>query len=179
MNTSLRTKIFLKSHKREIQFVLYFILFFLLLQIAHYSLKSYTSPILVHKLNTEVSSKIINFITPDEKTFTRGNTIGSGGFSIRIAQGCEGTEGILLIIAALGAFSMGIKQKISGMLVGTLVIYVSNLVRITTLYYTLKYKPGMFDLIHVYVGQTFIILIGVFFFIAWINKFAELDEKRV
>ena len=49
-------------------------------------------------------------------SFARGDIIGSGGFTIRIAQGCEGTEGILLIIAALCAFSMGIKQKISGML---------------------------------------------------------------
>lgn len=178
METSLRTKLFLKSHKREIRFVLYFILFFFLLQIAHYSLKRYTSSLLVHKLNAEVSSKIINFITPAEKSFAQGGIIGSDGFTIRIAQGCEGTEGILLIMAALGAFSMGIKQKISGMLVGFLIIYVSNLVRITALYYTLKYKPGMFDVIHVYVGQSFIIFIGVFFFIAWISKFAELDEKR-
>ena len=178
MKNSLRIKIFLKSHKREIRFVLYFVLFFLLLQIAHYSLQKYTSPLLVHKLNAEVSSKIINFITPSEKSFARGDIIGSGGFTIRIAQGCEGTEGILLIIAALCAFSMGIKQKISGMLAGSLIIYLANLVRITALYYTLKYKPGMFDLIHVYVGQTFIIFIGVLFFIVWISRFAELDEKR-
>jgi len=178
MKKSLRIKIFLRSHKREIRFVLSFILFFFLLQIAHFSLKKYTSPLLIHKLNAEVSSKIINVITPDEKTFTRGDTIGSAGFSIRIAQGCEGIEGILLITAALCAFSMGMKQKVSGIIVGSLIIYVANLSRITALYYTLKYKPKLFDFLHVYVGQTFIIFIGVLFFILWISRFAELDEKQ-
>ena len=176
MKKSLRTRMFLKSHKREVRFVLYFILFFLALQILHYSVRSYTSPLLVHKLNAGVSSRIINFITPSEKSFSNGSIIGSGSFTIRIAQGCEGIEGILLITAALCAFSMGIKQKISGILAGSLIIYIANLIRIVVLYYTLKYRPGMFDLTHVYIGQTFIIFIGVLFFITWITNFAKSDE---
>ena len=167
---------FLKSHKREVRFVLYFILFFIGFQIVHYSVRSYTSPLLVHTLNAQVSSRIINFITPDEKSFSHGNIIGSGGFTIRIAQGCEGIEGILLITAALCAFPLGIKQKISGIILGSFIIYIANLIRIAVLYYTLKYRPGLFDLAHVYVGQTFIIFVGVLFFIAWITNFAQSDE---
>ncbi|MDD5722835.1 MAG: archaeosortase/exosortase family protein [Syntrophales bacterium] len=176
MKNSLRIRIFLKSYKSEVRFVLYFILFFLALQLLHYSVRSYTSPLLVHKLNAGVSSRLINFITPGEKSFSNGNTIGSGSFTIRIAQGCEGIEGILLITAALCAFPLGIKQKMSGVLVGSLLIYIANLIRIVVLYYILKYRPGMFDLAHVYVGQTFIIFVGVLFFIAWITNFAQSDE---
>lgn len=176
MKNSLRTKIFLKSHKGEIRFVLYFILLFLALQIAHYSIRSYTSPLLVHTLNAEASSGIINFITPWEKSFSRGDLIGSGGFTIRIAQGCEGIEVILLLTAALCAFSMGIKQKIGGVLAGSLILYVANLARIVALYYTLKYRPDMFDLAHVYIGQTFIVFVGILFFMAWITYFARSDE---
>jgi len=176
MKSSLRTRIFLKSHKGEIRFVLYFILFFIALQIVHYSIRSYTSPLLVHTLNAGVSSRIINFITPGEKSFSRGGLIGSGTFTIRIAQGCEGIEGILLITAALCAFSMGMKQKIGGVLVGALILYVANLARIVALYYTLKYRPDMFDLAHVYIGQTFIVFVGILFFMAWITRFARSDE---
>ncbi len=117
--------------------MLYFILFFLVLQIAHFSFRSYTSPLLVRTLNAAVSSRIINFITPGEHSFTRGDTIGSGAFTIRIAQGCEGIEVILLITAALGAFSMRILPKVAGILAGSLVLYLANLVRITGLYYAL------------------------------------------
>ena len=176
MKTSFRTRIFLKTYREEIRFVLYFILFFLVLQIANYSIRSYTSPLLVHTLTAGVSSRIINFITPSEKSFARGASIGSGTFSIAIAQGCEGIDGILLVTAALCAFNMGIRRKIGGILVGLLVMYMANLARTIGLYYTLKYRPNMFDLAHVYIGQTFIILVGILFFMAWITQFARSDE---
>jgi exosortase family protein XrtM len=176
MKTSFRTRIFLKTYREEIRFVLYFILFFLVLQIANYSIRSYTSPLFVHTLTAGVSSRIINFITPGEKSFARGASIGSGTFTIKIAQGCEGIDGILLVTAALCAFNIGIRRKIVGILVGSLVMYMANLARTIGLYYTLKYRPDMFDLAHVYIGQTFIIFVGILFFMAWITKFARSDE---
>ena len=176
MKTSVRTRIFLKTYREEIRFVLYFILVFLVLQIANYSIRSYTSPLLVHTLTAGVSSRIINFITPGEKSFARGAIIGSGTFTIAIAQGCEGTEGILLVTAALCAFNMWIRWKIVGILVGSLVMYMANLARTIGLYYTLKYRPDMFDLAHMYIGQTVIIFVGILFFMTWITKFARSDE---
>jgi exosortase family protein XrtM len=176
MKTSLRTKIFLKTYKEEIRFVLYFILFFLVLQVAYYFIRPYTSPLLIHTLNTGVSSRIINFITPGEKSFARGASLGSGAFAISVAKGCEGTEGILLITAALCAFNMGMRRKIAGILAGSLVMYMANLARIIGLYYTLKYKPAMFDLAHMYIGQTFIIFVGILFFMAWITTVSRSHE---
>jgi exosortase family protein XrtM len=176
MNTSLRTRIFLKTYREEIRFVLHFILFFLLLQMANYSIRSYTSPLFVHTLTAGASSRIINFITPAEKSVTRGASIGSGTFSIAIAQGCEGIDGILLVTAALCAFKMRIRRKVLGILVGSLVMYTANLARTVGLYYTLKYRPTMFDLAHVYIGQTFFISVGILFFMAWITQFAKSDE---
>jgi exosortase/archaeosortase family protein len=70
---------------------------------------------------------------------------------------------------------MRILPKVAGILAGSLVLYLANLVRITGLYYTLKYRPGLFDLAHVYIGQTFIICVGILFFLTWITKFASAD----
>jgi exosortase family protein XrtM len=176
MKTSFRTKIFLRTYREEIRFVLYFIFFFVVLQIANYSIRSYTSPLLVDTLTAGVSSRVINFITPAEKSFAQGAGIGSGTITVKIAQGCEGIGGILLVTAALCAFNMGIRRKIVGILVGSLVMYIANLTRTIGLYYTLKYRPDMFDLAHVYIGQTFIIFVGILFFMAWITKFARSDE---
>jgi len=116
-------------------------------------------------------------LTPEEKTTVSGRVIGSGSFSLGIAKGCEGIEGILLLAAAVCAFPMGINKKIVGILTGSLVIYFSNLFRIVGLYYILKYKPQVFDIMHVFVGQTFIIFIALFFFIIWINAFGRTQEK--
>ena len=71
---------------------------------------------------------------------------------------------------------MGIRRKILGILVGSLVMYIANLARTIGLYYTLKYRPNMFDLAHVYIGQTFFISVGILFFMAWITQFTRSDE---
>ena len=177
MSGSYSIRAFIKSNRREIRFFLFFILFFIIGQALHYSVSTYTNPFLVNKLNADVSSKIINFLTPEEKATVRGRVIRSGSFSLGIAKGCEGIEGVLLLVAAVCAFPMGINQKIGGILAGSLVIYFSNLFRIVGLYYTLKYKPQAFDIMHVFVGQTFIIFVALLFFIIWINAFGRAKEK--
>ena len=55
-------------------------------------------------------------------------------------------------------------------------MYMANLARTIGLYYTLKYRPDMFDLAHMYIGQTVIIFVGILFFMTWITKFARSDE---
>jgi exosortase/archaeosortase len=63
----------------------------------------YTTPFLVDTMTTRASSVLINIITPDEKTVVRGNAI-IGGATVEIMRGCEGIEGMLLLIAAVLAF---------------------------------------------------------------------------
>ena len=173
----MNVKVFLKSYRRELRFLLLFVLFFFLGQGIHYATRSYTAPFLVNFLNAGVSSKIINAVTPWEKTSLDGNVIVSGTFRLNVAQGCEGIEGILLIASAILAFAMGLREKILGILAGFLVIYGANILRIISLYYVLKYRPGLFDFMHIFVGQTFIIVIGLLFFLFWINAFSETHEK--
>ncbi len=173
----MNARIFLKSYKRELRFLLLFVLFFFLGQGIHYATRSYTAPFLVNFLNAGVSSKIINAVTPWEKTRLDGNVIVSGTFQLNVAQGCEGIEGVLLIASAILAFAMGLREKILGIFVGFLVIYGANILRIVSLYYVLKYRPALFDFMHIFVGQTFIIVIGLLFFLFWINAFSGTHEE--
>jgi len=163
-------KALIKENKKEIRFIIFFILFFFVGQSLSYALRLYASPFILHKLNAEVGSKLINLIIPDEKTLVSGNVIHSGRLRMTIEKGCEGTEGIILIVAAIFAFPMRFLKKMVGLLLGTLIIYIANLIRIIALFASLKYKPALFDVMHIYIGQTFIIFIGSVFFIFWINR---------
>ncbi|RLB79198.1 MAG: hypothetical protein DRH24_13175 [Deltaproteobacteria bacterium] len=177
MEPKLYLKIFVKSNRKEIRFFLFFILLFISVQAIHYVVYPFTVPLFVHKLNAEASSMIINLITPEEKSFVENRTIQSGSFKVKVIGGCEGTEGMLLLVAAIWAFNMSIRKKIIGSLVGCFVVYLSNLVRIVVLFYCLKYKPDTFDVVHVYIGQIFIIFIALLFFIVWASKFGGIDGK--
>jgi len=173
----LRVRLFLASNRKEVRFFFLFVLYFVLGQLFLHLIASHTAYFLMTH-NAKMSSRIINILTPAEKSSARGNQIkGPKNFTLNIKKGCDGMEGILLVTAAICAFYMEAKKKILGILTGSLIIYLSNLLRIIALYYTLKYHPGMFDVMHIYIGQIIIILIGVVFFITWAGRFKRFDEQ--
>jgi len=144
-------------------------LLFFLFQTAHYISRPYLSPFVVNTLTAGGGSKLINIVMPSEKTVSQNEYISSGNFKLQIARGCEGMEGIIILVAAILAFPAGIRSKIFGLLGGVFVLYILNLFRIAGLYYILRYKPVWFDLMHIYVGQTMIIFMAFIYFIGWLN----------
>ena len=144
-----RIKLFLQSNHKELKFLLLFILYFVLGQAIYYVIQPHISPLLVDVLHVDLSSKVINAFTPAEKTHSVGTTLmGAGGIQVRIAKGCEGVEGLLLVITAICAFNARFRQKTLGLVAGILTIYCANITRIILLYYTIKYKPALFDAMH-------------------------------
>ncbi len=176
-NTNQFSKI--KTFRKEIRFFIFFISLFFALQTLHYIVRPYITPFVVHTLTTAGSSKLINIIMPEENTSAQKEYLTSGHFKLKIARGCEGIEGVIILIAAILAFPAGIKSKLFGITGGIFVLYVLNLFRIAGLYYTLKYKPVFFDMMHVYVGQTLIILIAFLYFIAWLNIQMNINGKNI
>jgi len=125
MDRKLYLKIFVKSNRKELRFFLFFILLFISVQAIHYVVYPFTVPLFVHKLNAEASSMIINLITPEEKSFVEDRTIRSGSFKVKVIGGCEGTEGMLLLVAAIWAFNMSIGKNIKRAPVRKLKLYIS------------------------------------------------------
>jgi exosortase family protein XrtM len=177
MNNQNQIARLIQSNKKEIKFFIVFIVLFIFLQTIHFAVRPYVTPFIVYKLTTNVSSKVINILTPDEKSFCQQEYVTSGNFRLKIARGCEGIEGIFILIAAILAYPVGLKSKLKGLGGGILIIYCFNIARIVGLYYTLKYKPSLFDMMHMYVGQTVIIIIAVIYFIAWLNMMTLIHGK--
>jgi exosortase family protein XrtM len=167
---------FFRSNAREIRFFIGFVVLFIVLQAAHYATRDYTTPLLVDTMTTRASSALINIITPDEKTVVRGNAI-VGGATVEIMRGCEGIEGMLLLIAAVLAFPARAPAKIYGIMGGILFIYAFNLTRIAGLYYTVRFRPALFDMMHIYVGQTVIIIISLIFFVFWVSRIERIPQE--
>jgi exosortase family protein XrtM len=93
--------------------------------------------------------------------------------TIQVGQGCEGIDCLLLLIAAVLAFPAPWKAKLGALGAGVPLIYLCNLARIAALYHVQRHAPAYFDLMHIYVGQTFIILVGSVFFLFWMRHLAQ------
>jgi exosortase family protein XrtM len=164
-----------KRNRREFIFILKFVLFFIIGQAVYLWVRPSISPFLTGKLTAGVSTHLINLLVSSERAVARGSQI-TGSVALNIVIGCDGIEGIILVVAALGAFPMPALRKLTGIAAGTAVIYIANLMRVVALYFTLKLNPNAFSFMHMYAGQAFIVFIGFLFFLAWVGRSAANYE---
>ena len=169
MDLATRIKILMQPHKLAARFIALFILYFVLAQGIYMLVESHIKPAYMGILHTRVPCKIINIFTPSYKATVQDDKIVSGGGSVIIGKGCDATSAILLIAAALGAFPMPFLRKILGFLLALAILYISNLVRIISMFYVYLIRPDLFHFMHFYIGQIFIIAIGWLFFLYWIK----------
>jgi exosortase family protein XrtM len=112
----------------------------------------------------------INLISPEEQVRPHEHRLVSPYVKLSVLNGCEGTETLFLLIAAVLAFNAPWRHKLLGILLGGLLVYQLNQVRIVALYYALRLDKDLFSALHGYVGPTLIILLCCLFFLWWIGR---------
>ena len=111
---------------------------------------------------------ILNAIGMD--VVARGVSISGEGFSVKILGNCNAIFETMLFLSAIIAFPASIKEKALGGGLGTVFIYLLNLIRVVVLYLIGVYAPDYFDQSHVYVSQTIFIVMVAMFWLLWIGK---------
>jgi exosortase family protein XrtM len=166
------------NHRRaKIRFVVLFALIFLGGMALHRVTRAKTAPFLVDILDVKAAAALINLFTPSEGAVAKGDLI-QGGATIEVAQGCDGFECFMLLGAALLAFPAKWRSKLVGLGMGIPLVYVCNLARIVVLYYVERHAPAHFQLVHVYVAQTALIVICCAFFLVWSEGRSQARATR-
>ena len=99
-----------------------------------------------------------------------GITISGAGFSVKILGNCNAILETVLFLSAVMAFPATLKEKVIGGGLGTIFIYLLNLLRVVILYLIGVYAPQHFEESHIYISQSiFIFLVAIFWF-CWIDK---------
>ena len=102
--------------------------------------------------------------------YARGIAISGEGFSVEILGNCNAIFETMLFLSAIVAFPASIKEKVIGGGLGTIFIYLLNLIRVVILYLIGVYAPNYFDKSHVYISQTIFIVMVAIFWLLWIGK---------
>jgi exosortase H (IPTLxxWG-CTERM-specific) len=115
-----------------------------------------------------------------EKVTVSGTTIRSALFAVNVENGCNGIEAIILLVAAIAAFPAKWVARIGGIIGGFMVIQVLNIFRVAMLFWLGEHHPDVFQMFHVAVWQTLIVLASVGIFLIWSWRFAapELADGR-
>ena len=96
-------------------------------------------------------------------------TIITPTFVIALSFGCEGTEPIVIFMAAVLGFPAKWRKKLYGLLSGILILYFLNLIRIVLLYFIGINNFSLFDIFHTAVFPVIFIFIALVMFIYWMK----------
>lgn len=117
------------------------------------------------KLNASVSAGILSVF--GEGASAKGTSVSSPRYSVDIRHGCDAVAPTALFVAAVLAFPATIRSKLPGMVAGSIILAMINLVRIVTLFYTGIYYPRAFRIMHEDVWQSLFILLSLLLWIVW------------
>jgi exosortase family protein XrtM len=116
--------------------------------------------------NARLSGYILGFL--GQNITVQNASISSPAFSITVKQGCDAIEPTALFICAVLVFPAAFSKKIAGIVTGTLLLAILNLVRIVTLFLVGLYLPSVFELMHVDVWQGLFIFLAIVFWVLWL-----------
>ncbi len=102
----------------------------------------------------------------------------SSGIRLGIAKGCDGLDGMILLVSAIFALRTSWKKQWIGALAGCGFLYAVNLLRIVSLYFLFKYKPALFDPMHSFYWQFIFIACAMIFYLVWMDWAAPVATKK-
>ena len=102
-----------------------------------------------------------------------GTVIHTSGFALDVRNGCNGVEAMLLVAAAMLAFPATLASRLSGLVAVSAGIQLLNLVRVSSLVWLGEHHRKVFDVVHVAVWQSLVILAALAMFVFWSVKFAK------
>ena len=99
-----------------------------------------------------------------------GNLVVASGFNATIVPSCAGLEIMALLAAAMLAFPAPLRYKMSGVLLGLLLVHVINVGRLVVLFLIgIHFRSG-FDQAHYYYAQGFLLLATAGVWALWVSR---------
>ena len=88
---------------------------------------------------------------------------------MEVKFGCNGLEAILLYLAAVLAYPASGKLRLAGIIVGSAVLQILNIIRIGVLAWVLEYHKQQFAIMHEYVTQSIMIALAFIVFLFYLQ----------
>ncbi len=104
-----------------------------------------------------------------------GTLISMPQFTVDIQAGCNGIEPIIILLSAILAFPSPWLSKAYGIVLGTVLLQVVNVIRIVSLICIGVYYPRLFNEAHSYVWQVLIISFSLLIWMVWARGLKKIE----
>jgi len=127
-------------------------------------------------LVAKVSGLILSLF---EAVTVSGRNISFSGSSVQIIDDCNGMYATAILLAAVVAYPSKFKEKLMGLGLGFVSIFIINNVRIASLCIISKKYPQVFDEVHIYVWEALIIGFAILVWDFWAKKIVKSAKIQV
>jgi exosortase family protein XrtM len=156
--------------RRWLIYIVPFLIIFVAFDYGYYVTRgTWVEHLIVDTLTVRPAAIVINTVVPKASVTAHGNDLSTPYGRISVLQGCEGTEAIFLLIAAIVPFPTAWKTKLLGIGAGIVLVYAMNQLRLLALVVSLLWHREWFSSLHGIIAPTFIVLAGCLFFLVWAN----------
>ncbi|WP_290644403.1 archaeosortase/exosortase family protein [Aquabacterium sp.] len=125
--------------------------------------------VVIDKATVGTVVRIINALTPDAHATADGSSIRSPGGGINVLNGCEGTEVLFLLMAAVIAYPLTWRLRAVGLLGGTAFVFIINQARLLALFYSYRSDRALFGQLHGVIAPLALIMVTLIFFVLLIR----------
>lgn len=155
---------------------LLFITLFIALQYAWSAARgSFIERLIINDATVGVAVSIINAWSPGVQALGVGATIRATGGGINILNGCEGTEVLFLLVAAVFAYPMMWRWRAIGLFAGTVYVFLLNQMRLLALFYSYRSDRVLFGHLHGVVAPLALVAATLIFFL----YLMKMNERSV
>lgn len=105
--------------------------------------------------------------------------IANSEFSMSIKNGCDGLEATAIFLSAVLAFPIAFRLKIPGVIVGLIVLFIANLIRIFGLYVVGIHWNSAFQFFHLHGGLVLFMFFALIILFVWVNWAFNQEKKYV
>jgi len=108
-----------------------------------------------------------------------GNIVRSPEFSYSLIRGCDGLEGWMIFMASIVVFPVGLKYKWPGLLLGTLILFFINHLRIIFLYFVGVYNSDYFEFAHHNIGFVLYSMASILMLLLWVEWIRKRKKAAI
>lgn len=116
-----------------------------------------------------MTSRIAAFLLSifEESAYSKGPIIGDLDNYVVLSFGCEGTEPIVVYLAGVLSFPALWKYRIKGAIIGLILLYTMNIIRVVVLFYIAKNYSNQFELFHITIFPVLFIFFAILSWAIW------------
>jgi len=116
------------------------------------------------------AAAVAHALTPELPIHAAGNYLRTARGGLNIVNGCDGTETLFLLVAALAAARLSLAARALGLCYGAAAVFGLNLLRILALFYSLQSSMRLFDVMHGIVTPVLMVACTAAFYYVWLHR---------